>query len=68
MRVTSENYDEDLEIKNCKYQVTFPIMNVDALAVICTHGVEIEGLAPYQYGPKCKDCIGKRCAAIEARK
>ena len=34
MKVTDENYDEYLEIKNCKYQVTFPIINIDAFDVI----------------------------------
>ena len=67
MKVTDKNYDEYLKIRNCKYQVTFPIINIDALNVICTRGVDIEGLAPYQYAPKCKGCIGKRCADIEAR-
>jgi hypothetical protein len=68
MRVTDENYDEYLEIKKCKYQKTFPFMNIDALDVICTYGVDIKGLAPYQYGPKCKSCIGKGCSNMEARK
>lgn len=68
MKVTDENYDEYLEIKNCKYQVTFPIINIDAFDVICTHGVDIKGLAPYQYALKCKGCIGKECADMEARK
>lgn len=68
MKVTDENYNEYLEIQKCKYQVTFPIINIDALDVICTRGVDIKGLAPYQYAPKCKGCIGRGCVDMEVRK
>ena len=68
MTVTNENYDEYLAIKDCEYQRTFPSFNTDTLGVICTYGVDINGLAPYQYAPKCKDCIGKGCTDMKARK
>jgi len=68
MRVTNENYDEYLAINNCKHQMTFPLWKEDALSVICTHGVDTKGLAPYQYAPKCKECIGKECPIILALK
>ncbi len=69
MRVTNENYDEYLAIKKCEYQRTFPIINADALDVVCTYGIDITGLAHYQYVPKCKQCIGKKeCKNYKARK
>ena len=68
MRVTGENLNEYEAIRDCKYQQTFPIFNKDALSVICTFGIETEGLAPYQYDPKCKDCVGKdNCKDYESR-
>ena len=67
MRVTNDNIKDYQAIENCKYQKTFPIMNVDALEVLCTHGVDIEGLAPYQYAPLCSDCVGKGCKNYQSR-
>ena len=68
MRVTIENYDEYLSVKNCKYQRTFPSFKGDNLYIICIRGVDIGGLAPYQYAPKCKGCVGKGCTDMEVRK
>lgn len=69
MRVTDKNYKDYEEIRDCKYQQTFPILNADAVEVYCTCGVDIEGLALYQYAPKCKGCVGKtNCREYESRK
>lgn len=68
MTVTHKNYDGYLAIKNCKYQKTFPSFKGDSLYIICVRGVDISDLAPYQYAPKCKECIGKGCADMEERK
>ena len=68
MKVMGENWNEYEAIRDCKYQQTFPIFNKDALSVICIFGVETEGLAPYQYAPKCEDCMGKdNCKDYESR-
>ena len=67
MRVTNNNIKDYQAIENCKYQKTFPVMNVDALEVLCIHGVDIEGLAPYQYAPLCLDCVGKGCKNYQSR-
>ena len=43
-------------------------MNIDAVEIYCTRGVDIEGLAPYQYAPKCKGCVGKdNCKDYESK-
>ena len=67
MRVTNNNIKDYQAIESCKYQKTFPVMNVDALDVLCIHGVDIEGLAPYQYAPLCQDCVGKGCKNYQSR-
>ena len=68
MRVTHENWNEYEAVCDCKYQQTFPFVNIDAVDIICTRGVDIEGLAAYQYAPKCKDCVGKaNCEYYESR-
>ncbi len=67
MTVTNESYDEYLAIKNCKYQQTFPSFKGDSLYVICICNVDIEGLPPYKYAPKCKECIGNGCKNMKAR-
>ena len=68
MRVTGENWNEYEAIRDCKYQKTFPILNADAVEIYCTYGVDIEGLAAYQYAPKCKGCVGKSdCKDYESR-
>ena len=67
MRVTNNNIKDYQAIESCKYQKTFPIMNVDVLEVLCTHGVDIEGLSPYQYAPLCLDCIGKSYKDYQSR-
>ena len=36
MRVTGENWNEYEAVRDCKYQQTFPIINIDAISVICT--------------------------------
>ena len=43
MRITGANWNDFEAIRDCKHQQTFPILNVDALDVICTKGVDIEG-------------------------
>lgn len=58
---------KQLEIANINRLFLF-FFNKDALSVICIFGVETEGLAPYQYAPKCKDCMGKdNCKDYESR-
>lgn len=65
MTVTNENSDEYFDIiRYCKYQVTFPFINADALYVFCTHGVNLND-TPVQF---CDECIGKGCKNYKARK
>ena len=61
---TNEYYST---VYKCEYQRTFPSFNTDTLLVLCTKDVNIEGLAPYQYASKCKECIGKNCKDIKFR-
>ena len=67
MRVTNNNIKDYQAIESCKYQKTFHIMNVDALEVLCIHGVDIGGLGIYQYDNLCLDCVGKGCKNYKSR-
>ena len=67
MRVTDKNYKNYESIRGCIHQVTFPIINADALDVVCAKGVETIGKAHYEYYPLCKECSLTRCKDYEER-
>ena len=68
MKVFAEDYAKYSVVCDCKYQKVFPYMNIDAVDVLCIRGVDIKGLAAYQYAPLCSDCEGEGCKQYEPRK